>query len=153
MKITRRQLRRVIREAMDAQSFFGGPQLNRPFSQPDRNVEPKQLWDNVIGKIFKDRGINRQGFLEDWDSFVRFLTKFTMNSKPREKHLTPAEASKEIGSRIARKIIYDERWETSDEKGRRQIYADATIKTLAEILRAMNYVPDREEDLQATLGL
>ena len=76
-----------------------------------------------------------------------------MNSKPREKNLTPAEASEEIGSRIMQKILDVERWETSDEKGRRQIYADATIKTLAEILRAMNYVPDREEDLQVTLGL
>ena len=80
MKITKRQLRRVIREAMDAQ-------LNRPFSQPDRNVEPKQLWDNIIGKNLERRNISREKFLEDWDRFVRFLTVHTMNSRPRHKHL------------------------------------------------------------------
>jgi hypothetical protein len=152
MKITKRQLRRVIREAMDAQ-------LNRPFSQPDRNVEAHpeavQLWDNVIGKNLERRGMNRQDFLDDWNEFVKFLTKFTMNSKPRlaGQHLTPAEASEEIGSRIMQKILRDKRFETSDTAGRRQIYVDATIKTLAEILRAMNYVPDREEDLQVNLDL
>ena len=76
-----------------------------------------------------------------------------MNSKPRNEHLTPAEASEEIGSRIAQKALGDKRFRTSDTAGRRQIFANATIKTLAEILRAMNYVPDREEDLQVTLGL
>ena len=150
MKITRRQLRRVIREAMDAQ-------LNRPFSQPDRNVEAHpeaiELWNHEIGEIFEDRGMNRQDFLNDWNEFVKFLTKFTMNSKPRNEHLTPAEASEEIGSRIAQKALGDKRFRTSDTAGQRQIFADATIKTLAQILRAMNYVPDREEDLQVTLGL
>jgi hypothetical protein len=137
MKITRRQLRRVIREAMDTQ-------LNRPFSQPDRNVEAHpeaiQLWDNVIGKNLERRGIDQKNFLHDWNEFVKFLTKFTMDSYPRDKHLTPAEASAEIESRIM-------------QKSRRESYVDATIKTFAEILRAMNYVPDREEDLQVKLGL
>ena len=146
MKITKRQLRRVIREAMDAQ-------LNRPFSPPDRNVEAIQLWNNEIGEIFEDRGIELDVFLRDWNEFVKFLTKFTMNSKPREKHLTPAEASEEIVSRIMQKTLGDKRFRTSDDEGQRQIYADATIKTLAQILRAMNYVPDREKDLQVTLGL
>ena len=143
MKITRRQLRRVIREAMDAQ-------LNRNVKA---DPEAIQLWNNEIGETFEDRGIERDVFLRDWNEFVKFLTKFTMNSKPRNEHLTPAEASEEIGSRIAQKALGDKRFRTSDTAGRRQIFANATIKTLAEILRAMNYVPDREEDLQVTLGL
>lgn len=151
MKITKRQLRRVIREAMDAQ-------LNRPFSQPDRNVEPKQLWDNVIGEILEDRGMDRQDFLHDWDKVVRFLTKFYADSYPRDagEHLTPAEASEEFGKRIMQKILSREnkkRWMTSDTAGRRQIYADATIKTFDELLDAMNYDPDREELRQVKLDL
>jgi len=146
MKITRRQLRRVIREAMDAQ-------LNRPFSQPDRNVEPSQLWDNVIGEILEDRGMDRQDFLEDWDKAVRFLTVHTINSQPRDEHLTPAEASEEVGKRIMQKVLRDKRFRTSDTTGRRQIYADATIKTFGDIQRAMNDEPDREEVLQGKLDL
>ena len=146
MKITRRQLRRVIREAMDAQ-------LNRPFSQPDRNVEPSQLWDNVIGEILEDRGMDRQDFLHDWDKAVRFLTVFTMNSYPRDEHLTPAEASEEVGKRIMQKILRDKRFRNSDTAGRRQIYADATIKTFGDIQRAMDDEPDREEVRQGKLDL
>jgi len=146
MKITRRQLRRVIREAMDAQ-------LNRPFSQPDRNVEPSQLWDNVIGEILEDRGMDRQDFLEDWDKAVRFLTVHTINSQPRDEHLTPAEASEEVGKRIMQKFLEDKRFRTSDTAGRRQIYADATIKTFAELVRAMNDNPHREELRQGRLDL
>ena len=146
MKITKRQLRRVIREAMDAQ-------LNRPFSQPDRNVEPKQLWDNVIGEILEDRGMHRQDFLHDWDTVVRFLTKFYADSYPRDEHLTPAEASEEFGKRIMQKILKDKRFRTSDTAGRRQIYADATIKTFDELLDAMNDSPYREEDRQVRLDL
>ena len=146
MKITRRQLRRVIREAMDAQ-------LNRPFSQPDRNVEPKQLWYNVIGEILEDRGMHRQDFLHDWDTVVRFLTKFYADSYPRDEHLTPAEASEEFGKRIMQKILKDKRFRTSDTAGRRQIYADATIKTFDELLDAMNDSPYREEDRQVRLDL